>query len=269
VALDVSFDDAVESDRAGPEPAFVVDIDGFEGPLDLQIELARRQRIDLHKISILPPAKQYLHVIATSRRMRLELAADYLVMAAWLAYLKSRLLLPDPPAENEPAAADLAADFARRLQRLEQFRQAGKALADRPRLGRDVFARGGPEALSLHSQVTWKASLFDLLSAYARQRRKQAQTRVTVERRIVWSLAQAREALERLLGRAADWSVLDDCLAGYLGSPEAHRTVRASTFVASLEMAREGRIELRQERPFAPLWLRSLAARDAGTAQAG
>ena len=247
-------------DRGNSEPEFVVDLDGFEGPLDLLIELARRQKIDLQKISILALADQYLAFIEARRRMRLELAADYLVMAAWLAYLKSRLLLPEPPQDDEPAAADLAADFARRLRHLEAIRAAGALLANRPRLGRDFFGRGATESIEA-AKGAWDASLYDLLSAYARQRQKQARSNVTFKQRVVWSLADARQVLERLIGRAADWSVLDDFLITYIVAPEMRPTVRASTFSAALEMVREGQLDLRQEAAFAPIWVRSRAAR--------
>jgi segregation and condensation protein A len=243
-------------ERAEGEPAFLVDLDGFEGPLDLLLELARRQKVDLHRISVLALAEQYLEFIEAVRRVRLELAADYLVMAAWLAYLKSRLLLPEPPKGDEADAADLANALALRLRRLEAIRAAAEKLINRPRLGRDMFARGEPEGIQTVSSTQWQASLYDLLSAYARQRQTKALSRVTVRQRVVWSLAEAREALERISGRALDWTVLDDFLFEYCVSPEMARTVRASAFSASLEMVREGELDLRQDRPFAPLWVR-------------
>jgi segregation and condensation protein A len=243
-------------DRAEGEPAFLVDLDGFEGPLDLLLELARRQKVDLHRISVLALAEQYLEFIEAVRRVRLELAADYLVMAAWLAYLKSRLLLPEPPKGDEADAADLANALALRLRRLEAIRAAAEKLINRPRLGRDMFARGEPEGIHTVSSTQWQASLFDLLSAYARQRQTKVLSRVTLRQRVVWSLSEAREALERISGRALDWTVLDDFLFEYCVSPEMARTVRASAFSASLEMVREGELDLRQDRPFAPLWVR-------------
>ena len=239
------------------EPAFLVDVDGFEGPLDLLLELARRQKVDLHKISVLALVEQYLVFIEMARNVRLELAADYLVMAAWLAYLKSRLLLPAPPRADEPAAAELAAALALRLQRLEAIRKAAVALVERPRLGRDMFLRGAPEGIATTGATLWQASLYDLLSAYARQRQRHALARVTLQPRVVWSIAEARAALERLAGRAADWSVLDDFLLQYCVTPALRRTVRASAFSASLEMVREGRLQMRQDRTFAPLWVRA------------
>ncbi|MBV8851207.1 MAG: segregation/condensation protein A [Methylobacteriaceae bacterium] len=243
-------------ERAESEPAFFVDLDGFEGPLDLLLELARRQKVDLHRISVLALAEQYLEFIEAVRRVRLELAADYLVMAAWLAYLKSRLLLPEPPKGEELDAADLANALALRLRRLEAIRAAAQRLVNGPRFGRDMFARGQPEGIQTIASTQWQASLYDLLSAYTSQRQKRVLAHVTVQQRVVWSLAEARDALERIIGRALDWTVLDDYLVEYCVGPEMARTVRASAFSASLEMVREGELDLRQERPFAPLWIR-------------
>ena len=253
---EVSFAEPDRIDKATNEPSFLVDVDGFEGPLDLLLELARRQKVDLHKISILALAEQYLGFIEEARRIRLELAADYLVMAAWLAYLKSRLLLPEAPRGEEPAAADLAAALAARLRRLEAIRAAAQSLIARPQLGRDMFLRGEPEGISILKQPHYEASLYDLLAAYSRQRQRQALSHVTIKTRIVWSLAEAREAMERFAGIALEWSVLDEYLLDYCTTPELARTVRASAFSASLEMVREGRIDIRQDRAFSPLWVR-------------
>ncbi|HUO54960.1 MAG TPA: ScpA family protein [Rhodoblastus sp.] len=242
--------------REQSETDFRVDIDGFEGPLDLLLELARRQKVDLSRISVLALAEQYLEFVEAARRVRLELAADYLVMAAWLAYLKSRLLLPAPPKAEEPDPKDLAASLARRLRRLQAIRVAAERLMDRPRLDRDLFTRGAPEGLDVVSAPLYRASLFDLLSAYARQRQKQALSHVSLRTRQVWSLAEARAALERILGMAVEWTALDEHLINWVASPAQARTARASTFSASLEMVREGLIDLRQERAFAPLMLR-------------
>ncbi len=172
------FEEADRVERADGEPALLVDVDGFEGPLDLLLELARRQKVDLHKISILALAEQYITFIEAARRMRLELAADYLVMAAWLAYLKSRLLLPEPPKGEEPSAEDLATALALRLRRLEAIREAARKLGERNWLGRDVFARGAPEPVVIHKDSIYQATLYDLLAAYARQRQKQFNSRV-------------------------------------------------------------------------------------------
>ena len=254
MARELAFE-TTEVERAESEPAFLVDVDGFEGPLDLLLELARRQKVDLARISILALAEQYLEFIEAARRVRLELAADYLVMAAWLAYLKSRLLLPEPPKGEEPSAADLASALADRLRRLEAIRRAADALTERARLGRDMFLRGAGEGLETTSSSRFRANLFDLLSAYARQRQKGAISKVTLRQRSVWSLAEAREALERLAGAAFEWTVLDDFLIQFCVDPTTARTVRASAFSASLEMVREGRFHMRQDRAFSPIWV--------------
>jgi segregation and condensation protein A len=255
------FDDVELAERATGEPTLHVDVDGFEGPLDLLLELARRQKVDLHRISILALAEQYLAFIEEARKMRLELAADYLVMAAWLAYLKSRLLLPDAARGDEPSAADLATALALRLRRLEAIREAAKRMEERAQLGRDVFARGAPEPLQIRREVAWEATLYDLLSAYARQRQKQMNARVVMPKRHVWSLVEAREALERLLGLAQDWTVLDSYLVRFIAAPEQRPTVLASALSASLELVREGRLAMRQDEAFAPLWVRSRPAK--------
>jgi segregation and condensation protein A len=250
--------DDFQVERSEGEPAFTVDLDGFEGPLDLLLELARRQKVDLARISVLALAEQYLAFVEAARKLRLELAADYLVMAAWLAYLKSRLLLPTATKAEEGNAAELADALAQRLARLEQIRKAAQALINRPRLGREFFGRGAPEAIATTTSVVYEATLYDLLSAYARQSQKHARAHVRMKARVVWSLAEAREALTRLVGRAGDWTELDSWLLDYGVEPNMRRSARASTFSASLEMVREGQIELRQDNAFAPLWVRAV-----------
>jgi len=244
--------------QATGEPAFTVDLDGFEGPLDLLLELARRQRVDLARISILALAEQYLLFVEAARKLRLELAADYLVMAAWLAFLKSRLLLPAAP--EEPAelyAPALAEGLAQRLRALAAIRKAGEHLMSRPRMGRDFFARGEPEAaVNTSGRISYQSNLYDLLTAYARQSQRRALARVRFKAREVWSLAEARQALTRLVGAQADWTAFDTFLLEACVAPDMRRSASASTFAASLELAREGRIEMRQERAFAPIWLR-------------
>jgi segregation and condensation protein A len=189
--------------------------------------------------------------------VRLELAADYLVMAAWLAYLKSRLLIPtEKVAGDEPLAADLAAALAARLRRLEAMRKAAELLVNRPRLGRDMFLRGRPEGVSVIRHSEYTASLFDLLSAYAQQRQTHALSKVTLKRRVVWSLAEARQAIERLAGAISEWTTMDQFLIEYCVAPELQRTARASCFASSLELVREGRIEIRQDRAFSPIWIK-------------
>jgi segregation and condensation protein A len=224
--------------------------------LDLLLDLARRQKVDLHKISVLALADQYLSFIETARRFRLELAADYLVMAAWLAYLKSRLLLPVVEKDNEEPAADLAVRLAFRLRRLEAMRQASKLLFDRPRHGRDFFTRGAPEPVVVSRHIQYSATMYDLLKSYADQRQVRALSRITFVKRFVWSLPEARAALERLLGESTHWAALDDYLIQFVVEPQMRATVRASSFSATLEMVREGVIDVRQDAAFAPLQVR-------------
>jgi segregation and condensation protein A len=250
--------------QAAGEPAFTVDLDGFEGPLDLLLELARRQRVDLARISILALAEQYLEFVEAARKLRLELAADYLVMAAWLAFLKSRLLLPAAPQPTDQDASALAEALARRLRALAAIRKAGEFLLNRPRLGRDFFARGEPEPIETSRRVSYAANLYDLLAAYARQAQRHALARVRFKTREVWSLAEARQALTRLIGGQSDWTAFDDFLLQACADAGMRRSARASAFSASLELAREGKLEIRQQRAFAPLWLR---ARDPGPAE--
>jgi segregation and condensation protein A len=238
----------------GDEDArFVVDVDGFEGPLDLLLDLARRQKVDLAKISVLALAEQYLAFIEAARNLRLELAGDYLVMAAWLTFLKSRLLLPRAEADEAAPAAELAEALQTRLRRLEALRAAAEALDALPRLGREIFARGRPEPIEGYDAPQWRASLYELLSAYAARRQKNARPHITLKHRTVWSLSRARSELERLVGHALDWTVLEPFLRDYFTTPEMRRTVRASTLSASLEMVREGLIAMRQDAHFAPL----------------
>jgi segregation and condensation protein A len=236
--------------------ALIIDVDGFEGPLDLLLNLARDQKVDLTRISILALAEQYLKFIGELRELRLELAADYLVMAAWLAYLKSRLLLPDPQSDEEPSGAELAALLAFRLQRLDAMRQAAAQLMARNRLGRDVFGRGDPEAVQITTTRENVDNLYDLLKAYAERRQRGIRTPLVVKRSAVWTIKEARRAIERLLGALDTWSSLDNYLAEYLVDPEMRSTVKASSFTASLELIREGVVEFRQDGAFAPLYLR-------------
>ena len=243
-------------ERGSDEPALVIDVEGFEGPLDLLLTLARQQKVDLAKISILALADQYLAFIEEARKLRLELAADYLVMAAWLAYLKSRLLLPEQHEPDGISAEDMATALAQRLRRLEAIRQVAEQLLGRPQLGREVFARGLPEPIADIKKPEWSATLYDLLSAYAGQRQKQARAFVRLPKRTVWSLAEAREAVERLIGLATDWCALDDYLIAYMVEPSHAATVRASSFAAALELVREGRVEMNQQKAFAPIYLR-------------
>jgi segregation and condensation protein A len=235
----------------------VVDVEGFEGPLDLLLALARTQKVDLAKISVLALAQQYLDFISEARRLRLEIAADYLVMAAWLAFLKSKLLLPaEPSEEGEPSGAELAALLAFRLKRLHAMREVSAQLMTRKRLGRDVFGRGLPEPLRITRQSVYDANVYDLLKAYSQQRARTAVRSMQLKPRSVWSLKEARDELERLLGMNIDWAPLDALIAEFLVEPEMRKTALASSFTATLEMTREGALEIRQAKSFAPLFVR-------------
>lgn len=245
-----------EAARGSDEPALVVDVEGYEGPLDLLLALARQQKVDLSKISILALADQYLKFIEEARKLRLELAADYLVMAAWLAYLKSRLLLPEPPAAEGPSAEELANALAARLRRLEQIREASNRLMTRPQLNRDLFPRGFPQPIAHIRHPNYTATLYDLLTAYATQRQQHVLATVHLAKRTVWSLSEARASLERLVGIADDWSQLDQYLMQYVIDPSQKATVFASSFAAALELVREGVVDLQQKEAFAPIFFR-------------
>jgi segregation and condensation protein A len=266
---DVKFESELSAERANDEPALVVDVEGFEGPLDLLLALARQQKVDLAKISILALADQYLAFVEEARKLRLELAADYLVMAAWLAYLKSRLLLPDTHAPEGQSAEDMALALAMRLKRLEGIRAVAQQLFERAQLDRDVFRRGQPEPIAHIKHPQWSATLYDLLSAYSRQRQQNALARVRLAKRTVWSLAEARETLERLIGQTNDWTCLDDFLVSYVVDPAHAATVRASSFASSLELVREGLMEVNQHAAFAPLYVRKRQSAPVGTAGPG
>ena len=243
-------------ETAESDDVMYVDVDGYEGPLDLLLDMARRQKVDLAAISILALAEQYLAFIETIRRRRIEVAADYLVMAAWLAYLKSRLMVPQAPADEEPSGESLAAALQFRLRRLEAIREAAGALIARPRLGVAVFPRGMPEPLDIVTRSTWDVGLYDLLKAYAVQRERNIPRDYSPYTRTVLSLQDARDRLQSLIGDNAEWVALDAYLADYLVPPDERATVIASSFSASLELVRQGEVEMRQTGIFAPLFVR-------------
>lgn len=246
------------------EPKLVLDLDGYEGPIDLLLALARDQKVDLAKLSILALADQYLAFIAGQRRLRLEIAADYLVMAAWLAFLKSRLLLPEPPADDDgPSAAELASALSHRLQLLAAMQRAGAALMARPLLGRDVFRRGAPEGVPRIDRPVYELSLYGLLAAYGQGHRRQHARVLTIEPPAFHSLDEALQRLARVVGQVPDWRELAAFLPEELRDGVYRRSALAATFAAMLELTRSGQIELRQDRAFGPIYLRSPAARRA------
>lgn len=246
----------VESSPVAVEQ-LVLDIDGYEGPLDVLLTLARNQKVDLAQISILQLAEQYLEFVAVVRRVRLELAADYLVMAAWLAYLKSRLLLPDEVDEDEPTGDELAAMLAFRLQRLEAMRERAVELMSRYRMGRDVFPRGMPEGIRVHRRAKYDASLYELLRAYAEQNARVSIKSLRIVRAPIYSIEHAMQRLQQIVGHVPEWTDLQTFLPDDITDPKMRRSALASTFVASLEIVRQGKIELDQSQHFGPLRMRT------------
>lgn len=234
-----------------------VNVDGFEGPLDLLLTLARTQKVDLAKVSILQLAEQYLTFIAEAQKLRIELAADYLVMAAWLAFLKSRLLLPPPHEDGAESGEDMAARLAFQLERLEAMRKVAAQLMARDQLGRDFFARGMTETVTVKRETEWSATLADLLKAYSRVRTREEYRPLQIDRDALFTMDQAMDRLKGLIGEAVEWADLASYLPeGFRLCPKRRRSALAATFAASLELARRGEIELAQEETFAPLKLR-------------
>ncbi len=258
------FEDRPQAEAgAGP---LVVDLDGYEGPLDVLLALARDQKVDLKKISILALAEQYLVFVAEVGRHRLELAADYLVMAAWLAYLKSRLLLPEPEDDEELSGEEMAELLAFQLRRLEAMREVAARLMARERLGVDVFPRGAPEGVRVLRRSVYQVSLYELLTAYADQEaRKGASEPLRLRRESIYTVEAAVARLESLLGKMPDWTVLQNFLPAGMEDPFLSRSATASTLVASLEMAKQGKLLLRQGQLFGPIYLRRAQPTGNGT----
>jgi segregation and condensation protein A len=243
-------------DDGVPGPAdLILDLDGFEGPIDLLLSLAREQKVDLARISILELAEQYLAFIERARGLRLEIAADYLVMAAWLTYLKSRLLLPEPPADEEPGAEELAQALAQRLRHLDAIRRVAADLLGRPQLGAERFSRGMPEGLALRRTSRFRATLHELLAAYVEQRLRAGRPTLTLTAPPVFRVEDALKRLSRLLG-GPDWQNLTAFLPPDLVEPQLRRSALAAHLAASLELARTGMIELNQTGPFGPIFIR-------------
>lgn len=253
------------SDRVASE-ALIVDVGAFEGPLDLLLTLSRTQKVDLRQISILALAEQYLSFVAQARTLRLELAADYLVMAAWLAFLKSRLLLPPDPTEEGPSGADLAAHLAFQLERLEAMRIAAAKLMARDQLGRDFYARGITQDVQRVRRVTYTATLLDLMQGYARVRTKDDFRPFVMDRDSVMTMEQSLSRMRHLIGFAADWTDIASYLPeGWGLDPVKRRSATAATFAASLELVKEGKIDMRQDDLFAPIQIRKREPRDGET----
>lgn len=252
-------DPFIEEERPtlGEGPTFVVDVDGYEGPIDVLLTLARDQKVDLSQISILQLADQYLEFVEQVRQSNLELAADYLVMAAWLAYLKSRLLLPELGGDDEPSGEEMAAALAYQLRRLESMQEAGARFMARRQLGQDFFKRGAPEAFTTTTETVLEASLFDLLRAYGDHRRRSGDQTLRIAPAEIYSVDDALQRLHRLLGSVPDWESLWRFLPDVVGDGLMARSAFASTFAASLEMVREGKLRLRQDSTFGAIFVRA------------
>jgi segregation and condensation protein A len=249
------FDSSV-ADRLAAE-ALIVDVDGFEGPLDLLLSLGRTQKVDLRQVSVLQLARQYLAFVDKAKALRIELAADYLVMAAWLAFLKSRLLLPPDPEEDDPSGEDLAAHLAFQLERLQAMRDVAAKLMARDQLGRDFFARGVTQEVERVRKVHYTATLLDLMQGYARIRTKDEFRPYVMDRNAVFTMEQALDRLRGLIGFAGTWTDIATYMPdGWDADPARWRSATASTFAASLELVKEGKVEMRQSDAFAPIELR-------------
>jgi segregation and condensation protein A len=245
-----------QREAVAPEDALLLDLDGYEGPIDVLLTLARDQKVDLRKISILALADQYLAFIQRARQLRLEIAADYLVMAAWLAYLKSRLLLPEPETEGEPTGAELAAALAFQLQRLQAMRDVGARLMARPQLGRDIFRRGEPEHFKAVARPVYAVTLYDLLKAYGTHPGRRTEGALHILPMDLYSMDDALKRFSGLIGKAVDWTSLASFLPAVSGDGLVRRSAVAATFAASLEMVRSGRARIRQDGTFGPIFIR-------------
>ena len=248
-------EDVRKSEVVDDSEVLTIDIDGWEGPLDLLLTLARNQKVDLRAISILALVEQYLVFIDRARTLKLELAADYLVMAAWLAYLKSALLLPKDPT-IDPSPEELALRLQLRLERLNAMRESGARLMARDRIGRDVFLRGNPEGLRVVKARAWECDYFELITAYGQVRARTQPVLHVVKRRQVMTLEEALERVSEMIGAAVSWTDIKSFLPSF-AEPGLRRSALASSFVAALELARQGRLDLQQEESFAPLYLRA------------
>jgi segregation and condensation protein A len=253
----VDLSDSFEEDPVREMYDLVLDLDGFEGPIDLLLTLARQQKVDLSKMSILMLADQYLNFITAAKKVRLEIAADYLVMAAWLAYLKSRLLLPAEDNDKDGDGPELAEALTFQLRRLDSMRDAGEKLLVMPRLGREVFGRGSPEGMEVIRTAVYEISLYEILKAYGDNRRRVSSTHLTIEASQLYSLGDAIERLTGLIGEVNDWTAISSFLPSELLEGILMRSAVASTFSASLELVKEGKASLRQSSAFGPIFIRA------------
>ncbi len=255
-AGDTSFDSGQPEVIAPGEGELILDLEGYEGPLDILLVLAREQKVDLRRISMLALVDQYLAFIASARRLRLEIAADYLVMAAWLAYLKSRLLLPEPPKDEEPSGEQMAEALQRQLRLLEAMQEAGTRLMARPRLGVDTFSRGQPEGVLVVRKSQWQLQLYEVLKAYGEIHKPKKPDSYHIAAMQFFSPEEATERLSRMLGIAIDWASIVAFLPPGLTDPMKVRSAIAATFVASLQLTKDGLVQLRQTETFGPIFLR-------------
>lgn len=269
MTLAADSDDTMPPESEGGGVQLTLDLDGFEGPIDVLLSLAREQKVDLAKISILQLADQYLAYIANVRRIRLEIAADYLVMAAWLAYLKSRLLLPEPEGEAEPTAEAMASALQFQLRRLEAMQEAGVRLMARPLVGRDVFPRGAPEGVKTIVEEQLEPNLYELLKAYGAIRGKDENAVLEIAPSELYSMETAMVRLREMLGAVPDWTELTTFLPPDLRDSLIARSAVAATFAASLELVREGMVQLRQTAAFAPIYLRTARADESKSGPSG
>ncbi|MFV1441997.1 MULTISPECIES: segregation and condensation protein A [unclassified Phaeobacter] len=250
-------DDATSVEERLAAEALIVDVDGYEGPLDVLLSLSRTQKVDLRRISVLELARQYLSFVEKAHELRIELAADYLVMAAWLAYLKSRLLLPPDPTEDGPSGEELAAHLAFQLERLQAMRDSAARLMARDQLGRNFFARGQSEDVTRIRTVSYSANLLDLMQAYARIRTRDDFRPFVLDREAIFTMEAALERMRHLIGYTGSWTDMLTYLPdGWHSDPMKRRSATASTFAASLQLVKEGRLELRQSETYAPIQLR-------------
>jgi segregation and condensation protein A len=267
MTADDAFDTGLPERQVPPSSEFIVDVSGFEGPIDMLLSMARDQKVDLSKISILELADQYLAFVSNARRINLELAADYLVMAAWLAYLKSRLLLPQEEGEGEPTGEEMAEALAFQLRRLSAMQEAGEKLMGRPRLGHEFFRRGEPEAFASIYTTVFDCTIYDLLKAYGDQQRRGLDPTFALPPMEAYSIEEAIQRLRTMLGVAATWESLWRFLPGDLSNTFRAKSAFASTFAASLELVKEGKARLRQGDPFGPIYLRAATAAELAATQ--